>query len=439
MLRTLRQGASGTDVKDLQVTLQRLGYNPGAADGIFGVRTKQAVLQFQKDNGLSQDGVVGPVTWQRLHPKDPGYQLYTVQSGDTLYKIALSLNISLDSIIVANPGIDSSSLKIGQQIRIPISITNLPLTHSVAGWVPSWLQAQSFRSVQNHPDVFHILSPFWYTMTVTGEIDKLSGAEDSTILSFARNHQMSMIPLISNSFNSELISSVLNDPALRKNHIMNLVNLVQQMNYAGIEINYENLFVKDKEVFVVFLQDLKTALKTLDRRLIVTVHAKTNPFGFWSGAEAHDYVGIGQAADIVRIMGYDYHWQGSGPGTIAPADWVKDVLIYGVSSIASNKIVLGVPTYGLDWPAGLPGKVISYASAIATATKYNAPIIANASLGPHFTYTVGSTVHEVWFTDAASFSVLLDLVKLYSINGICMWYPGVEDPKIYDAIRTKFS
>lgn len=438
-MRILKRGTSGADVKDLQVSLQKLGYVLGPTDGIFGLRTEQAVIQFQKDNGLTPDGIVGPVTLQTLLSKDQGYKLYTVQSGDTLYKIALSFNINLANLITANPGIDPARLRVGQQIRIPITVSKPTLTRSVAGWIPSWLQIQSFRAVQNHPDLFSTLSPFWYVMTATGEIVKLSGAEDRTILSFARTQGMIMIPLINNNFNSELSSSVLNDPVLRNNHITNIINLVQIMNYTGIEINYENLFVKDREVFVIFLQELKIALTAIGKQLIVTVHAKTNPFGIWSGAEAHDYVGIGRVADIVRIMGYDYHWQGSDPGTIAPADWVEEVLIYGVSTIPGNKIVLGVPTYGYDWPVGQRGKVISYANAIATANKYNALIIADANLGPHYTYTLDSTVHEVWFTDAASFSVLLDLVNKYAINGICMWYPGSEDPRIYDAIRTKFS
>jgi len=69
----------------------------------------------------------------------------------------------------------------------------------------------------------------------------------------------------------------------------------------------------------------------VSKLLIVSVHAKTDSTGAWSGAAAHDYVGIGQAADVVRVMGYDFHWQGSSPGSIAPADWVDAVLAYAVS------------------------------------------------------------------------------------------------------------
>lgn len=61
------------------------------------------------------------------------------------------------------------------------------------------------------------------------------------------------------------------------------------------------------EVYIIFIQELKTALASIGKQIIVTVHAKPDPIGDWSGSEAHDYFGIGQAADAVRIMGYDFH------------------------------------------------------------------------------------------------------------------------------------
>jgi len=439
-LTTLRRGSRGTEVKELQLILQRLGYNPGTADGIFGLITLQAVIQFQKDNGLTPDGVVGPLTWQALQSKDQVYQLYTILAGDTFYKIALNLNISLSSLIAANPGVDPNKLRIGQQIRIPGPQPKPVLTRSVGGWIPSWTQTQAFRSVQNHPDMFHNLSPFWYEVETTGEIIKYAGAEDNTILSFARTHGIRMIPLISNAFSSEQISVVLNNPIIRQNHINNIVRLVSQLNYDGIDINYENLFITDKEVFIIFLQELKLALAAIGKQLMVTVHAKSDPIGDWSGSEAHDYIGIGQAADFVRIMGYDFHWFGGDPGPIAPADWIERVLAYAVSTIPKSKIVLGVPTYGYEWPLvqGQHGKGITYNYAISTASSNNTPIIEDAQQGPHFTYTANGVVHEVWFIDAISFATLLDLVNKYDINGIVIWYLGSEDPKIYDVMQAKF-
>lgn len=439
-LATLRRGSRETEVKELQMILQRLGYDPGTADGIFGLKTMQAVIQFQKDNGFMPDGIVGPNTWQALQGKDLGYQRYTVQSGDTFYRIALQFNLSLANLMTTNPGVDPQKLSIGQQILILRLQPKPLLIRSVGGWLPSWLQTQGFRSVQNHPDIVDNLSPFWYEVKTTGEIIKYTGAEDNSILSFARTHGIKMIPLISNAFSSEQISAVLNDPIIRQKHINNIVSLVSRLFYDGIDINYENIFVRDKELYVIFLHELKAALAAIGKQLIVTVHAKLDPVGDWSGSEAHDYIGIGQAADFVRIMGYDFHWFGGVPGSIAPADWVDKVLAYAVLAIPKSKIVLGVPTYGYDWPLeqGQVGKGINYNYAISTASRYNAPIIEDAQQGTHFTYTANEVVHEVWFIDASSFATLLDLVNKYDINGIVIWYLGAEDPKLYDVIQAKF-
>lgn len=69
--RTLTLGSSGADVKQLQTYLAGQGYKnadgtPLKADGVFGPQTKAAIMQFQKSNGLTSDGVVGPKTGQYL-------------------------------------------------------------------------------------------------------------------------------------------------------------------------------------------------------------------------------------------------------------------------------------------------------------------------------------------------------------------------------------
>jgi peptidoglycan hydrolase-like protein with peptidoglycan-binding domain len=57
----------GDDVLTVQKKLLARGYNiVGTADGIFGKKTDAAVRQFQSDQGLAVDGVVGPKTWSTL-------------------------------------------------------------------------------------------------------------------------------------------------------------------------------------------------------------------------------------------------------------------------------------------------------------------------------------------------------------------------------------
>ncbi|MBS1150956.1 MAG: penicillin-resistant DD-carboxypeptidase-like protein [Myxococcaceae bacterium] len=64
---TLRWGARGPAVADLQRRLQAAGFDPGAADGAFGPRTQAAVRAFQSARGLAADGIVGPQTWGALN------------------------------------------------------------------------------------------------------------------------------------------------------------------------------------------------------------------------------------------------------------------------------------------------------------------------------------------------------------------------------------
>ncbi|MEO5831860.1 MAG: N-acetylmuramoyl-L-alanine amidase [Nakamurella sp.] len=63
---TLSAAMTGDDVVALQQRLAELGYNTGQTDGIFGAKTDRCVREFQRDRGLSEDGVFGPQTFKEL-------------------------------------------------------------------------------------------------------------------------------------------------------------------------------------------------------------------------------------------------------------------------------------------------------------------------------------------------------------------------------------
>ena len=63
---TYRQGSTGEAVRTIQTKLKNWGYYTGAVDGIYGSATTQAVRYFQRTNGLTADGVVGPATLKAL-------------------------------------------------------------------------------------------------------------------------------------------------------------------------------------------------------------------------------------------------------------------------------------------------------------------------------------------------------------------------------------
>ena len=61
-----KYGSRGDEVRQIQTRLKELGYNPGTIDGIYGTNTQNAVKSFQRDKGLSADGIAGPKTLKAL-------------------------------------------------------------------------------------------------------------------------------------------------------------------------------------------------------------------------------------------------------------------------------------------------------------------------------------------------------------------------------------
>ncbi|MHB8034840.1 peptidase M14 [Clostridium botulinum] len=134
-MRILKKGDRGSDVRKIQAVLQKIGYDVGPIDGIFGSNTEEAVKRFQLNNGLVVDGIIGPKTYELLNKFILGYNTYTIKPGDTLYNIAKRHYTTVDKIMIANPNIDPNNLIIGSQIIVPIGIdivdTNVNYTYEI--------------------------------------------------------------------------------------------------------------------------------------------------------------------------------------------------------------------------------------------------------------------------------------------------------------------
>lgn len=138
-MKLIKQGDTGPYVQMLQLALLRSGYYGGALDGSFDGETLVAVQSFQANMGLTPDGVVGTLTWERLAPYLRGYFIYTVKAGDTLYAIARRYNTDINAVITANPMTDPQKLRIGQKLTIPYPFalvpTNISYTYELVSFI----------------------------------------------------------------------------------------------------------------------------------------------------------------------------------------------------------------------------------------------------------------------------------------------------------------
>jgi spore germination protein YaaH len=155
-------------------------------------------------------------------------------------------------------------------------------------------------------------------------------------------------------------------------------------------------------------------------------------------------------------MAYDYST--SDPGPIAPIDWVADVVHAAKDLVAPSKLILGVPVYGYDWPAGITGTCpvgvdpkrgnLSTASAAAlAASKQIAPTWVESVAERTFTYseqqlgndaagnpTTCVVKHEVWYADADAVHSRAWLAERQDLAGISLWSLGSDDPLVWQGI-----
>lgn len=125
-MKILKYGSTGPNVQLLQLALNRAQNALLDTDGVFGERTRNALIRFQAENGLSADGIAGPQTQAALRPWYTGVYMHRVRQGDTLWSISRMHGVSLESIVAANPGIDPANLVLGSTVKVPLPFSVVP-------------------------------------------------------------------------------------------------------------------------------------------------------------------------------------------------------------------------------------------------------------------------------------------------------------------------
>ncbi len=125
-MKVLRLGDIGPQVQLLQLALRRAGTFSGNTTGTFGQQTRNALIAFQRRNGLEADGVAGARTHRALERYYTGNARYTVQPGDSFYRIAMLYGSTVQAITTANPTISDMGLRPGQVITVPLNFPVVP-------------------------------------------------------------------------------------------------------------------------------------------------------------------------------------------------------------------------------------------------------------------------------------------------------------------------
>ena len=276
------------------------------------------------------------------------------------------------------------------------------------------------------------LPVFSYGFTPEGELLPPPYGEDQWMISEAL--RFGVLPILTltpfgpdGNFNNQLIHSVVNDSVYRDNLIQNMLGLMYEKGYLGVDIDFEYILAEDKDAFSAFVRQTAEIMRANGFQTSVALAPKTSDDQKGLLYEGKDYRALGEAADHVLLMTYEWGYTYGPPMAVAPLNQVRRVVEYALTQIPAEKINLGIPNYGYDWP--LPyergvtkAETINNIQAVRIAVANDAEIqFDETAQSPFFTYADQGTAHEVWFEDVRSLSAKFDLIEEFGLRGCGYW------------------
>ena len=346
---------------------------------------------------------------------------FTVRPGDTLESIAQASGLSVRALLRNNPG---SSFHEGQTLVLSYQEEpQKPL--SVLGYAYPWIDPALLE--RTLPFVTE-LSPFTYRFDRQGNLIPL---EDAGLRAAAERLGTAALFHLSNlgnegeGFDRELAHGLFADPSARQTLIAQVKQAAQAGGYQGVDLDFENLYPADAPAYARFVEEVRSGAAPLP--VLVALAPKTSEAEASAFAQGHDYHLLGQAADYVLLMAYDWGNPASPPMAVAPLNQVRRVVQYALEHIPAEKIYLGIPNYGYDWTLpfqeGRAARSLSNEEAVALAAdRYAAIRFDQTAQSPWFRYFDPQGLeHEVWFEDPRSVRAKIELALERNLHGAGYW------------------
>lgn len=370
---------------------------------------------------------------------------YTVQPGNTAEAIADEVGITLRELYVLNPSLEGGAAPLfaGQTLVLDFGEekTNELLINAYAY---TFIDEKVMRQTLPYLSTF---APFTYGFTPDGE---LVMPDDERLISAAQQYGVSPLMHLSTltengNFSSELGSALLRSPSSRAALISNILFTILEKGYAGLDIDFEFIPGDDAVRYADFIFEARQTLSRYSLPVFAALAPKTSANQPGTLYEGHNYALIGEAADKVFLMTYEWGYTYGPPMAVAPIESVRRVLDYAVSEIPVDKIIMGIPNYGYDWT--LPYKSgttmaesISNPEAVRRAVINGAEIMFDEqSMSPYFYYFDGEFQHEVWFEDPRSIMAKLALVDEYGFYGVGYWNADRPFPANWLILSQKYN
>jgi cellulose synthase/poly-beta-1,6-N-acetylglucosamine synthase-like glycosyltransferase/spore germination protein YaaH/peptidoglycan/xylan/chitin deacetylase (PgdA/CDA1 family) len=339
----------------------------------------------------------------------------------------------------------------GRRLRARAALPPVRANNIVAAFYAPWQEIGLHALKANAAQMTHLL-PVWLHLSADGahldkrDWDPLLVPHNPAVVETARQNNLNIVPVFSNAvlsatgsgdFDEARAHAFLANPVAQQRVILEMRQWLLENRFQGINVDFENLGAADYPRYVQFLERVRTQFAPA--HLVVSADLEAG-----DAAKALDWRAVAAACDFVIVMAYNETGEEDPPGPIASMNWYRGVVQRAVAGIPSDKLVIGIANYALDWMDGRDwADPMTYQGALIAAQTYRGHEKPESivdfdphELNPTFWYVDDEgKQHEVWMLDGVTAANQWLVAQNYGVRGVGVWVLGSTDPSIWNFIR----
>jgi len=294
----------------------------------------------------------------------------------------------------------------------------------------------SFPSLKsNSRHLTGVLAEWLILRTASGD---LVDQTEIPVVEWSREAKLPVLAVVTNfrddQWQGTEVHRVLSHPAARRRLVRNIHASVRKYGLAGVNLDFEQVAVGDRNQLTAFVRELHDALKP-DHLMLTQDLPVDDPH-----EAAYDMRALSDLNDYVIPMVYDEHFSAGEPGPVASLSWVRSQIEEVLDVLPPDRTVIGLGNYGYDWTLGSTQAAveIGFSDVISRANHYHGAIQWDPGLkNPSLEYTQAGVQHEVWFLDAVTALNSILEVRRQGMAGVAFWRLGAEEPALWSLFGDK--
>ena len=278
------------------------------------------------------------------------------------------------------------------------------------------------------------ISPTWFS--IINEDGKIYDKGNKEYVNKYKNIGYNIWPMFDNNFDPDQTHEILKLSSKREQIINELLEIYIDYGFNGINIDFENVYLKDKDLLTQFVRELYPLFKDNNMTVSMDVTGLSTSEN-WS--LSFDRARLQETTDYLILMAYDQHWASSPiAGSVAEYTWVERSLKRVIDLIPKQKLILAVPFYTRVWTIEddkMSSQALSMDIANTFIKKNNIQMIWDEKAGQYYGEIYkDNKLMQIWLEDSESLEYKASLINKYDLAGIASWRKGFETPNIWASI-----